>query len=41
MDALPKTEVMRRWWDAMADLMAVKPGNEPVAVPLQTVFHLA
>jgi L-rhamnose mutarotase len=40
MDALPTTEIMRRWWDAMADLMDVRPGNEPVVVPLETVFHL-
>ncbi|KQT85595.1 L-rhamnose mutarotase [Aurantimonas sp. Leaf443] len=40
MEALPDHPVMRRWWDMMADLMAVKADNEPVAVPLQTVFHL-
>ncbi|WP_188908073.1 L-rhamnose mutarotase [Aureimonas endophytica] len=41
MDALPAEPVMRRWWDMMADLMEVKPDNEPVAVPLATLFHLA
>ena len=41
MAGLPLHPVMRRWWDHMADLMLVKPGNEPVAVPLHTVFHLA
>ncbi|MCJ2134190.1 L-rhamnose mutarotase [Methylobacterium sp. J-026] len=41
MDALPTAAIMRRWWDAMADLMAVGPGNAPVAVPLETLFHLA
>jgi L-rhamnose mutarotase len=40
MDALPNHPVMRRWWDHMADIMQVKPGNEPVAVPLVTMFHL-
>ena len=40
MDALPKHPVMRRWWDAMADLMETHPDHAPVAVPLRTVFHL-
>ncbi|KQT53158.1 L-rhamnose mutarotase [Aureimonas sp. Leaf454] len=40
MDALPQSEIMRRWWDAMADLMVVEPGNAPVVTPLETVFHL-
>jgi L-rhamnose mutarotase len=41
MDDLPNLPVMRRWWAHMADIMAVKPDNEPVAVPLVTVFHMA
>ncbi|MCT8158701.1 L-rhamnose mutarotase [Pseudoruegeria sp. SHC-113] len=40
MDALPDHPVMQRWWAHMADLMEVKPDNEPVAVPLPTVFHM-
>ncbi|MFW2541357.1 L-rhamnose mutarotase [Primorskyibacter sp. 2E107] len=40
MDALPAQVVMRKWWAHMADIMEVKPDNEPVAVPLKTVFHL-
>lgn len=40
MDDLPNHPVMRRWWDYMADLMATNPDNSPVAVPLETVFHL-
>ncbi|WP_152046224.1 L-rhamnose mutarotase [Aureimonas psammosilenae] len=40
MDALPTHAVMRRWWDMMADIMEVKADNEPVATPLETVFHL-
>ncbi len=40
MDALPKHPVMRRWWAHMADIMATKTDNEPVAVPLETVFHM-
>jgi L-rhamnose mutarotase len=40
MDDLPKHPVMRRWWAHMADLMATKPDNEPVATPLVTLFHM-
>jgi L-rhamnose mutarotase len=40
LDALSGTEIMRRWWDHMADIMQTHPDNEPVSVPLETVFHL-
>lgn len=40
MDALPDHPVMQRWWAHMADIMETHPGNEPIAVPLETVFHL-
>ncbi len=40
MDDLPSHPVMRKWWVHMADVMATQPDNEPVAVPLTTVFHL-
>jgi L-rhamnose mutarotase len=40
MDDLPPHPVMQRWWAHMADIMEVKPDNEPVARPLVTVFHM-
>jgi len=40
MDDLPATEIMQRWWAHMADIMETQPDNEPVAVPLDTVFHM-
>ena len=40
MDDLAGHPVMRRWWDHMADIMETNPDNSPVAVPLETVFHL-
>lgn len=40
-ESLPHEPVMRRWWDFMADLMEVEPGNQPVEWPLEQVFHLA
>ena len=40
MDDLPNHPVMKRWWAHMADIMKTKPDNEPVAVPLKTLFHM-
>jgi L-rhamnose mutarotase len=40
MASLPAHPVMQRWWAHMADIMATKPDNEPVAMPLVTVFHM-
>ena len=40
MDDLPAHPVMKRWWAHMADIMETHPDNEPVAVRLQTVFHM-
>lgn len=40
MAQLPDHPVMKRWWAHMADIMATKPDNEPVAIPLETVFHM-
>ncbi|MDK1488482.1 L-rhamnose mutarotase [Sinorhizobium sp. 7-81] len=41
MAELPSHPVMRKWWAYMADLMETHADNEPVAVPLKTVFHLS
>ena len=38
--ALPKSPIVRKWWDYMAPLMAVHPDNAPIAKPLKEVFHL-
>lgn len=40
MDDLPSHEVMKKWWAYMADIMETDDNNEPVAVPLTTVFHM-
>lgn len=34
------TEINRKWWDYMADIMLTNPDNSPVCVDLQNVFHL-
>ena len=40
-DSLPKHPVMQKWWDYMAPLMEVEPGNRPKEWPLTPLFHLA
>ena len=37
---LPKSTVVRKWWDYMAPLMEVHSDNAPVARPLREVFHM-
>lgn len=39
--ALPELPVMRRWWDSMAPLMQVEPGNRPKEWALVPMFHMA
>jgi len=39
-DRLPETEVMKRWWAHMRDVMDCHPDNVPVQVPLKRVFFL-
>jgi L-rhamnose mutarotase len=40
LDKLPDTEIMKRWWKHMADIMETHPDNVPVQVPLKQVFSL-
>lgn len=39
-ETLADHPVMRRWWDYMAALMEVEPGNRPVEWPLPLLFHM-
>jgi L-rhamnose mutarotase len=32
-------EVLKKWWDYMADIMEVNADNSPVMVPLEQVFY--
>ena len=34
------TEICRRWWHFMADIMETNPDESPVSVDLKPVFHL-
>ncbi|TKT76116.1 L-rhamnose mutarotase [Aquamicrobium sp. LC103] len=40
MDDLPNDPVIKRWWAHMADIMETGADNEPVAMPLETLFHM-
>jgi L-rhamnose mutarotase len=33
-------EIVKKWWDYMADLMEVHPDNRPVFTVLTEVFHM-
>lgn len=39
-DAQKGMEIVRKWWDMMADIMEVNPDNSPVCVSLRPMFHL-
>ncbi|HEX2853910.1 MAG TPA: L-rhamnose mutarotase [Opitutaceae bacterium] len=39
--AIAQTDVCRRWWKFMGDIMPSNPDNSPVARGLDEVFHLA
>jgi len=37
---LGQTEIVKKWWAFMADIMKANPDNSPVSVPLEEVFYL-
>ncbi|WP_326983863.1 L-rhamnose mutarotase [Chryseobacterium sp. MYb264] len=37
---LGESEIVKKWWNYMADLMETNPDHSPVSIPLQEVFHL-
>lgn len=38
-DDLPQTEIVKKWWAYMADIMETNPDNSPVCTPLNEVFY--
>ncbi len=38
--AIAKTEICRKWWSFMKDIMPSNPDNSPVAHDLAEVFHI-
>jgi L-rhamnose mutarotase len=39
-DATAETEICKKWWAYMADIMDTNPDNSPVSVGFKEVFHL-
>ena len=39
-EQIAETEICRRWWSHMKDLMLTDSDDSPVAMPLDQVFHL-
>ena len=39
-DDLPNTEIVKKWWAYMADIMETNSDNSPVCIPLKEVFHM-
>ena len=37
---LGSTEIVKKWWKFMADVMETNPDNSPVTVPLEQVFYM-
>ncbi len=37
---LGKTEIVKKWWNYMADIMETNPDDSPVTVPLEQVFYM-
>jgi L-rhamnose mutarotase len=37
---LGQTEIVKKWWKFMSDIMETNPDNSPVTVPLQEVFFM-
>lgn len=37
---LGTTEIVKKWWKYMADIMETNPDNSPVTTPLEQVFHM-
>ena len=38
-DQSADTQICRKWWDYMADIMETNPDNSPVSIDLKKVFH--
>lgn len=38
--ASAETEICKKWWAFMADIMETNPDNSPVSVDLKNIFHL-
>ncbi|MBD7910752.1 MULTISPECIES: L-rhamnose mutarotase [Clostridium] len=39
-DKVAKTEICKKWWDHMKDIMETNPDNSPISIELSKVFNL-
>ena len=37
---LSSNQIVKKWWDFMADIMEVNPDNSPISTPLEEVFYM-
>jgi L-rhamnose mutarotase len=37
---LGQTEIVKKWWKYMADIMETNPDNSPISIPLDQVFYM-
>jgi len=37
---LGRTEIVKKWWKYMADVMESNPDNSPVTIPLENLFFM-
>jgi len=37
---LGNTEIVKKWWKYMSDIMKINPDNSPVTTPLEQVFFM-
>ena len=39
-EVLGQTEIVKKWWKHLADIMMVNPDNSPVSISVEEVFYL-
>jgi L-rhamnose mutarotase len=39
-DALPETDIVKKWWSYMSDIMETNPDHSPICKTLPEVFHM-
>jgi L-rhamnose mutarotase len=39
-NSIAQTEICRKWWKHMRDIMPSNPDNSPISLELEDVFHL-
>ena len=37
---LSNNDIVKKWWDFMADIMEVNTDNSPISIPLEEVFYM-